>query len=310
MCIRDRLNDHQCRPPKTLHFAANHDTGQVAISITKDGFVRIGEQQPDWVSLSGIVWTRSQYMMEEESLLETSESETAMKAPAAHNLQWSGAIKPLPGWRQKQALIAHKHGNLCILAGQLSGNTWLRPNGGPRMVGQLPSRCRPFARTIFSSQSLPAGRPLRIDLHPNGKVEVIGVEGRPLQPLGILDGIVFSTVEGTKLKMNTGFEAWGKGYQAPQARAENGICHIQGLVKGDLKPRKIATLPEWCWPQRTLTFNSPYNDHVLRLDVNANGELWLKSTNKGQRKFVSLSAITFPIPYQSAYGAIMNTPCK
>lgn len=309
-CVVAKLNDHRCRPPKTLRFTANHDGRQVAISVTKDGFVRIGAYQPAWVSLSGIMWTRANYMMESTELLEVDEA--AGKKVSSHKTQWSGAIQPLNGWVAKEALIAHKHGNLCVLAGQLDGQSWLKPHGKThRFVAKLPANCRPFSRMMFSAQSMPQGRPLRVDLLADGHVEIVGVEGRPLQPTVILDGIVFSTVEGTKLKLNAGFDAFGAGYQTPEARAENGICHLQGLVKGSLVPRKIADLPEWCRPQNTLTFNSPYNDHVLRLDVTPNGEVWLKSNNGSKGKqFISVSSVTFPIPYVSAYGAIMSAPCK
>merc|ERR1711959_766752 len=47
-CIVAKLNEARCRPPKTLHFAVNHDHEQVAIQISKDGFVRIGSFQPKW----------------------------------------------------------------------------------------------------------------------------------------------------------------------------------------------------------------------------------------------------------------------
>jgi len=259
-------------------------------------------------------------MMEEATaLLQHAESSGALVATrkdstrrrASHTLQWSGAIKPLNGWTQKQALITHKHGNLCILAGQLQGSGWLKPkHDAPRYVAQLPENCRPATRMMFSTQSFPQGRPLRVDVLPDGHVEAISVYGRPLEPVVVLDGIVFNTVEGTKLELNTGFEAWGKGYHAPQARQENGICHVQGLVKGNIQPRKIATLPDWCRPDKLLTFNSPNNAHVHRLDVTPSGEVWLKTQKRGGNEFVSLNSITFPIPFTSAYGAIMRTPCK
>lgn len=315
-CDIAKINDARCRPPKTLHFATNHDHKQVAIQVKKNGFVCVGEYQPNWVSLSGIMWTRSNYMMEESTaLLEVAEGTGAQKKNtrrrSSNSLFWSGQIQGVNGWQQKQALISHKHGNLCVLAGQLQGQSWLKPRGSQdRVVAKLPANCRPAMRMMFSTYSMPNGRPLRVDVLPDGSVEAIDVHGRPLEPVVVLDGIVFSTVEGSKLKLNTGFTAWGKGYHSPQARAENGICHVQGLVKGNLLPRKVATLPEWCRPAKVLTFNAPNNRHVHRLDVLTNGEVWLKTQKRGGRDFVSLNDITFPIPFESAYGAIMNTPCK
>merc|ERR1712078_316783 len=315
-CDIAKINDARCRPPKTLHFATNHDHKQVAIQVKKNGFVCVGEYQPNWVSLSGIMWTRSNYMMEESTaLLEVAEGTGAQKKNtrrrSSNSLFWSGQIQGVNGWQQKQALISHKHGNLCVLAGQLQGQSWLKPRGSQdRVVAKLPANCRPAMRMMFSTYSMPNGRPLRVDVLPDGSVEAIDVHGRPLEPVVVLDGIVFSTVEGSKLKLNTGFTAWGKGYHTPQARAENGICHVQGLVKGNLLPRKVATLPEWCRPAKVLTFNAPNNRHVHRLDVLTNGEVWLKTQKRGGRDFVSLNDITFPIPFESAYGAIMNTPCK
>merc|ERR1712196_422361 len=315
-CDIAKINDAQCRPPETLHFATNHDHKQVAIQVKKNGFVCVGEYQPNWVSLSGIMWTRSNYMMEESTaLLEVAEGTGAQKKNtrrrSSNSLFWSGQIQGVNGWQQKQALISHKHGNLCVLAGQLQGQSWLKPRGSQdRIVAKLPANCRPAMRMMFSTYSMPNGRPLRVDVLPDGSVEAIDVHGRPLEPVVVLDGIVFSTVEGSKLKLNTGFTAWGKGYHTPQARAENGICHVQGLVKGNLLPRKVATLPEWCRPAKVLTFNAPNNRHVHRLDVLTNGEVWLKTQKRGGKDFVSLNDITFPIPFESAYGAIMNKPCN
>merc|ERR1711907_28344 len=167
-CDIAKINDAQCRPPKTLHFATNHDRKQVAIQVKENGFVCVGEYQPNWVSLSGIMWTRSNYMMEESTaLLEVAEGTGAQKKNtrrrSSNSLFWSGQIQGVNGWQQKQALISHKHGNLCVLAGQLQGQSWLKPRGS-------------------------------------------------LDRVVVLDGIVFSTVEGSKLKLNTGFTAWGKGY--------------------------------------------------------------------------------------------------
>jgi len=290
-CFVAKINDHQCRPDRLMRFASNHDGKQVAISINKDGKVYIGDYQPDWISLSGITWSRQGYSSKTSS---------------------TSDIKPLEGWTEDKKLVANKHDNLCVLSGELSGSSWLKPVGqNARYVALLPSNCRPFAQLMYSTQALPSGEALRVDLHPNGKVEVVGVLSRPLEAKVSLDGISFSTVEGTILKLNTGFEAFGKGYTAPQARLENGICSIQGLTKGNLEPRRITTLPEWCRPAKTLTFNAPHNEQVMRLDVTAQGEVWLKTRTQGtKREFLSLSSINFPVPYESAYGAIMKSECK
>jgi len=323
-----KLNDHRCRPSKTLYFPANHGNRQVAIKIDKAGFVRIGSYKPSSFSLSGLVWTRGNYMMMEESteLLETGESDG--KTSKGKN-QWSGAIEGLNGWQQKKTAISHKHGNLCVLAGQMEGQTWIKPSKdvqGTRYIAKLDGPCRPYKRLMFSTYGMPGGVPLRVDVLPDGRIEVEDVHNRALEPIVNLDGIVFSTVKGSKIKLNTGFTSYGQGYMRPQARQENGICHVQGLAKGSVSPRKVATLPTWCRPARTLSFNAPNNRYVHQLDVLPNGDVMLKSGANGGDKgkslhgdkgekgwkgasFVSLSQITFPIPYESAYGAIMNKPC-
>merc|ERR1711865_572559 len=311
-----KLNDHRCRPSKTLYFPANHGNRQVAIKIDKAGFVRIGSYKPSSFSLSGLVWTRGNYMMMEESteLLETGESDG--KTSKGKN-QWSGAIEGLNGWQQKKTAISHKHGNLCVLAGQMEGQTWIKPSKdvqGTRYIAKLDGPCRPYKRLMFSTYGMPGGVPLRVDVLPDGRIEVEDVHNRALEPIVNLDGIVFSTVKGSKIKLNTGFTSYGQGYMRPQARQENGICHVQGLAKGSVSPRKVATLPTWCRPARTLSFNAPNNRYVHQLDVLPNGDVMLKSGANGGDKgekgwkgasFVSLSQITFPIPYESAYGAIM-----
>merc|ERR1712070_407963 len=326
-----KLNDHRCRPSQTLYFPANHGNRQVAIQIDKAGFVRIGDYKPSYISLSGLVWSRGNYMLMEESteLLETRESDTtgaSRRQAKSDNSRWSGAIKEMNGWRQKKTLAAHKHGNLCILAGQLEGDTWLKPSRdvqGTRYVAKLPTDCRPYQRLMFTTYGMPTGEPLRVDVLPDGHIEVIDVHNRPLEPKVNLYGIVFSTVEGKHIKLNTGFDSYGHGYMSPQARQENGMCHVQGLVKGSVSPRKVGTLPSWCRPAKTLTFSGSNNRHLHRLDVMPNGDVMLKPGanggdslhgDKGTKgwkgtSFVSLSQITFPIPYESAYGAIMNKPC-
>merc|ERR1711957_65399 len=323
-----KLNDHRCRPSKTLYFPANHGNRQGAIKIDKAGFVRIGGYKPSSFSLSGLGWTRGNYMMMEESteLLETGESDG--KTSKGKN-QWSGAIEGLNGWQQKKTAISHKHGNLCVLAGQMEGQTWIKPSKdvqGTRYIAKLDGPCRPYKRLMFSTYGMPGGVPLRVDVLPDGRIEVEDVHNRALEPIVNLDGIVFSTVKGSKIKLNTGFTSYGQGYMRPQARQENGICHVQGLAKGSVSPRKVATLPTWCRPARTLSFNAPNNRYVHQLDVLPNGDVMLKSGANGGDKgeslhgdkgekgwkgasFVSLSQITFPIPYESAYGAIMNKPC-
>merc|ERR1711957_778136 len=284
--------------------------------------------KPSSFSLSGLVWTRGNYMMMEESteLLETGESDG--KTSKGKN-QWSGAIEGLNGWQQKKTAISHKHGNLCVLAGQMEGQTWIKPSKdvqGTRYIAKLDGPCRPYKRLMFSTYGMPGGVPLRVDVLPDGRIEVEDVHNRALEPIVNLDGIVFSTVKGSEIKLNTGFTSYGQGYMRPQARQENGICHVQGLAKGSVSPRKVATLPTWCRPARTLSFNAPNNRYVHQLDVLPNGDVMLKSGANGGDKgkslhgdkgekgwkgasFVSLSQITFPIPYESAYGAIMNKSC-
>lgn len=318
-CAVAKLNDHQCRPSKTLHFAANHKDKQVAISITKDGFVRIGDFQPDWISLSGIVWTRDNYMIESTSLLELGEGAGASsqlgqrrRRSRRSKQQLDGSIKASNGWSISRAAVARKFGNMCILSGELRGTSWL--SSGHRFVGQLPNNCRPFTRMMFSTQAKPEGSPLRVDLLPDGKIEVVGVESRPISPAVYLDGITFSTVQGKELKLSEGFKWFGGEYQKPQARVENGICHVQGVVTGSVQPSKITVLPEWCRPEKTLTFNAPYTTTVQQIDVHPSGQVWVKTKQakdeRVKQQYVSLSDVTFPIPYESAYGEIMNTPCK
>merc|ERR1711957_384738 len=220
-----KLNDHRCRPSKTLYFPANHGNRQVAIKIDKAGFVRIGSYKPSSFSLSGLVWTRGNYMMMEESteLLETGESDG--KTSKGKN-QWSGAIEGLNGWQQKKTAISHKHGNLCVLAGQMEGQTWIKPSKdvqGTRYIAKLDGPCRPYKRLMFSTYGMPGGVPLRVDVLPDGRIEVEDVHNRALEPIVNLDGIVFSTVKGSKIKLNTGFTSYGQGYMRPQARQENGI---------------------------------------------------------------------------------------
>merc|ERR1711865_247383 len=179
-----KLNDHRCRPSKTLYFPANHGNRQVAIKIDKAGFVRIGSYKPSSFSLSGLVWTRGNYMMMEESteLLETGESDG--KTSKGKN-QWSGAIEGLNGWQQKKTAISHKHGNLCVLAGQMEGQTWIKPSKdvqGTRYIAKLDGPCRPYKRLMFSTYGMPGGVPLRVDVLPDGRIEVEDCTTEPWSP--------------------------------------------------------------------------------------------------------------------------------
>merc|ERR1712054_244079 len=339
-----KLNDRTCRPRKTMYFAANHGKRQVGITVNRHGFVHIGgdgDSLPAWVSLSGLVWTRGSYLMESiTALLQTGVATQEVETQAAtrkllmsNQVASSGAIRALNGWRGKQTLVAHKHGNLCILAGQLESDTWLKPdqNGvyragtrlGRRFVAELPGNCRPYERVMFTTYGKPNGVPLRVDVLPNGKVEVVAAaEHRALEPVVNLQGIVFATSGGSALTLKSGFEPFGQGYQKPMAKQEHGICHLQGLIRGEVRPRQIATLPKWCRPAKKLIFNAPNNMYVHRLEVHPSGAVYLKEAKQNVRpqklhgggkkefaNFISVSAITFPIPYESAYGAIMAKRC-
>lgn len=297
------LVTQECRPSHTLRFAVNGQTKQgnqeVSISITPGGHIELSQAQGtpavQWVSLSGVIWTRDLYQ----------------RTSTSHSI---GQITPKSDWKNHdlsnapKALVARKHGNLCILSGELQGNTWLLPEGQTsRQVAVLPTLCRPASRLVFSTPSRPddgKGEILRVDLHPDGAVEVVSAQGRALQTRVVLDGITFSTVKGTKLDMEKGYEAWGKVYDVPQSFEEHGICHLQGMVRGKLEPGLVTKIPKSCRPQKTLTFNSANNKRVEQLDVTPNGEVWLRSNSGGKDSFVSLSGITFPIPVDNGLGEL------
>jgi small subunit ribosomal protein S3Ae len=60
----------------------------------------------------------------------------------------------LEGWTEDKKLVANKHDNLCVLSGELSGSSWLKPVGqNARYVALLPSNCRPFARLMYSTRN-------------------------------------------------------------------------------------------------------------------------------------------------------------
>lgn len=255
------------------------------------------------------------------ALLETAEG-------AAQGATSSSGIRSLHGWKPSQPLIAHRHGNLCILTGQLRSDTWIKPDltkQGNRFVAQLPKNCYPSNRLMFSTYGRPNGVPLRIDVLANGRVEVIAdVHKRALVPEVNLQGIVFSTAGGNlRLKLSSGFSAYGHGYDKPMARQEQGLCHLQGTLgtSGRVRAGKLATLPAGCRPARKQMFNAANNMYVHQLVVHPSGELRLTASKSVDQKrlhgggkkdmasFISLDSITFPIPMEAALGEIAKMPC-
>merc|ERR1712166_40556 len=309
VCVVAKIDKRECRPDRMMHFSSNHGDKQLSISINTDGEIRIGSFKPKtWISLSGVTWTRARYS-----------DKTSQKMDRK-------LIQPntLANWaKSSSALVADKHKNLCILSGELSGLSWLKPGSSPaRYVATLPKGCWPSSRLMFSTVVVPdikTGESLRVDLHTNGKIEVIGVMSRALEPKISLDGIAYSVVAGTKLKLEAGLKPLEvKGdqqYAVPQAVVENCICVLQGAVEGNLESQKLATLPEWCRPDKTLTFNSPHNAHVMQLDVNAQGEVYLKKTGSASEDrsakvgFVSLSSVIFPVPFATKLSDIESAAC-
>jgi len=308
-CKVGEVKAQACWPKRDMHFTSNHGGEQLSVTLKTNGFLFLGSLQPkDWISLSGITWARESNKDNSQAIIEASSWKSLSVAPH----------KPM----------ATKQGTLCMLSGMFSSSSWMLEVGKTaRIIAKLPESCRPTSRLMFSAQAFPdvgKGEELRVDLHKNGDVEVLGVEGRPLETKVSLDGISFQTVVGDQMKLARNVNAWSKDeYAAPQAHSANscdgsnnekcvtGMCSVQGLLRVSklVEGMKLATLPEGCRPRGIVSFNAPHNRRVMQLDVSELGVVTLvKSTedasspNSGSAKdqFISLSSVNFPVPMEAA----------
>ena len=117
------------------------------------------------------------------------------------------------------------------------------------------------------------------------------VAGVPVSALG-------ATVRPAALQ--SGWLAYGHGYEAPSTTKYGDLCVVSGLIKKSGSMAKLLmTLPSDCRPNKRVIFNLNNHQNPLRVDVNTNGQVQYVA-GTWQHGWISLDGIQFATRNQKA----------
>ncbi len=173
-----------------------------------------------------------------------------------------------------------KEGNICVVGGSLAAPRW-------GLVAKLPKACRPKARLVFTVNN--HDWPARVDILPDGKILWLGGHGdKPWMSLG---GIIFSTVGGKPLTLESGWKNLGQDHHKAYFRKQQGLV----VLGGSIKPGKwdhIASLPRDFRPTKRLVYMVNNMHQAARIDLTPDGRVLFK---RGRKKpgWLSLDGIVF-----------------
>ncbi|CAE7552612.1 unnamed protein product [Symbiodinium natans] len=254
----------ECWPMRELSFSMNQQESAPRVQVYANGEVKLlaGGADSGWISLSGIAF-----------------------APAP------GGRRKLPyqnGWADYgadfgMATFSMKNG-FCVLEGLVHGGDW---NG---WFATLPDGCRPTKRLIFHANNHAGSA--RVDVKTGG--EVTYVDGPNNHHWMSVAGIIFApdTVGHIALPLAGSWTGYGEAYESPDYTVKNGICSVEGLIRGGAWGH-LATLPEDCRPSEgALVFVANNDELPARVNVEADGRInWLAGGNG--HHWISLSGIVF-----------------
>lgn len=281
------------RPAQRLIFGQNNHVNSCRIDVYPNGELRwdAGTKDHGWVSLSGMIFSPTQ-------------AGTPIQLNISHWAPYGGG-HTAPAWI--------KEGNIVVLCGLAkissswssvnAGDQW--NNHGGRLIGILPEGSRPTKRLVFDCDN--HGTPTRVDILPDGKIVVVSGGSRGDAPWVSLDGVAFSTVEGTEQALpNSGqWVIYDRGtWGVPTAIRHGNICMLQGLIK-PVNNRPTGTwmfrLPENMWPAKRLIFNCMGAGAHARIDINEKGYVyWIAGSATSD--WVSLSNIVYAVQDQKLGG--------
>jgi hypothetical protein len=98
-----------------------------------------------------------------------------------------------------------------------------------------------------------------------------------------LSGITIHRSSGSSLKggkggvrrlgLQSGWAAYGHGYEAPSTTKYGNLCVVSGLIRRGGMRNPLATLPADCRPNKRVIFNLNNHQNTLRVDVLRNGQV-------------------------------------
>jgi len=246
------------RPLKRLIFDLNNNRKSSRIDVMPNGQIHwvAGGGDREWLSLSGI----------------------------SFNAKPNGTLKLASGWSPYGGAYKgptyEKSGNIVTVSGLIK-------NGKYGHLATLPTDYRPDRRLIFDLNN--NDNSSRIDVLPNGQIH--WVAGGQKHKWLSLSGIIFHVKPRGKLKLASGWAAYGKDYKTPTYAKSGKLVVVSGLIKNG-KYGLLATLPAGNRPTKRLIFDLNNNGNSSRIDVLPNGQIHWSAGGK-DHKWLSLTGISF-----------------
>lgn len=196
------------------------------------------------------------------------------------------ALRMANGWKAYGgawgAPTVVKAGTLCMVSGLLRGSRW------GHVMATLPSDCRPKGRLIFNMNN--HAKHARVDVMTNGQIRwvtggrdhtwisITGINIHRTKRVRRTDQIMprRKAVQGSgvrRLGLQSGWAAYGSGYEAPSTSKHGDVCVVSGLIKRRGMRNPLATLPADCRPNKRVIFSLNNHQYQVRVDVLRNGQI-------------------------------------
>lgn len=175
-----------------------------------------------------------------------------------------------------------------------------RTSSSARVIGYLPSNCRPSGRLIFEQKMGPRSANhraiARIDVLSNGAVYLVASAHSPVWIS--LTGIRFRVgTAGTALALVSNWRPYGGSFRAPGSAAQSGrggrICTVSGIIRGGRWGYLARVAEGACYPEHRLAFSVSNHVRITRVDLLSNGYM-LRAGGGAYHGWVSLDGIVYP----------------
>lgn len=246
-----------CRPAARSVFNTRVKNGAtVRLDVKQDGEVLwvAGATDSDWISFDGVAFPT-----------QSAEAQPLSVAP-----RW----RAMPGYGSASWV---REGDVCFLSGVLQ----LRDSATtfPQQLAQLPMDCRPTDANLLVSAN--SGETTQVlEITRQGAINIVPGAAKK-QDYVSLDGVAFSVVTQSKLRLVDGFQAVGKGYREPTLVKQGSLCLVSGVATSATANEIFALLPETCRPRARLVFHVYHKSRPVRIDVVPDGRMIWMGERKG-----------------------------
>merc|ERR1711988_1037479 len=252
-----------CRPNKRLIFNMNNNEGTARVDVETNGAIMwvAGAKNHGWLSLAGITFSAGSTSQVNLSIKNGNSNYGHSYGPTTYVVR----------------------GGFCAVEGLLKVTHWGH-------LATLPSNCRPDKRLIFNLNN--NEHTTRVDVTTDGGIHFI--DGGKSHAWLSMTGIMFpvGSLGQHSLSLVNRWQAYGHGYGSPTYTIKNGMCEVNGLIKGNHYGHIASVGNSNCWPRRRLIFNMNHNGGVARIDFLTNGQIHWAGGTKGS--WISLSGIQIP----------------